>query len=102
MAVGILIHAYAVKNWVRVPYMIALHHLVGSASVDNLTSVILKALEAGGRLDLDVMAVKLLCFGAVVCLLSRACIMEWSSNCKTKLHISLLESIVVLINSTLH
>lgn len=49
----ISIHAYVVKDWVRVPYLIALQHLVGGASSDNLTSVILKALELDGGLDLD-------------------------------------------------
>lgn len=60
----ISVHAYIVKNWVRVPYLVGLKHLVDGATSDNLTVEIVKCIESGGGLDLDSIASKLLCFGA--------------------------------------
>lgn len=60
----ILVHAYFVKKWIRVPYLVTLKHLVGGATVDNLTEEIVKSIELGGGLDVDAIARRLLCFGA--------------------------------------
>lgn len=57
-------------------YLIALQHLVGEAASNNLTSVVVKALQSSGGFDFDAIATKLLCFRVDGCLLFTACIME--------------------------
>ena len=60
----ICIHAYIVENYVRIPYLLSLQHVVYGAGADNLTHVIVKALEVGGLMDGDVVSRRLLSFGA--------------------------------------
>ncbi|KAG0595345.1 hypothetical protein M758_UG159300 [Ceratodon purpureus] len=60
----ISIHAYVVKDWVRVPYLISLEQVVDGAAAINLTAVLIKALKSGGGLDDSAICSKLLSFGA--------------------------------------
>jgi hypothetical protein len=48
----ISIHAYVVQNWVRVPMLLSLQKVVDGIGIDNLTIVIIKALQKGGGLNL--------------------------------------------------
>lgn len=60
----ISIHVYVVKNFVRIPYLLSLQKIVDGTGSDNLTSLLLKALETEGGLVGDDVSSKLLCFGA--------------------------------------
>jgi len=61
---GISIHAYVMQNWVKLPMMISLQVIVYGARVDNLTIVIMEALQNGEGLSSTIIIKKLLCFGA--------------------------------------
>ncbi len=44
----ISIHTYIMQNWVKVPMLLSLQKVVDGARVDNLTIVIMEALQNGG------------------------------------------------------
>ena len=60
---GISIHAYVVKNWVILSFMISLQRIKGSARANNLTFLI-KALESNEDLDSIAISSTFLCFEA--------------------------------------
>ena len=47
----ISIHAYVVKNWVRLPFLISLQRIKEGVGADNLTSLIVNALQSCWNLD---------------------------------------------------
>jgi hypothetical protein len=44
-------HAYVMQHWVKVPMLNYLQKVVDGVSVDNLTIVIMEALQKGGGLS---------------------------------------------------
>jgi len=60
----ICIHAYVVENYVRIPYLIFVQHLLDGKDADSLIVVIMKALECGGDLTFKEISRKLICLGA--------------------------------------
>ncbi len=60
----ISIHGYVMQNWVKLPMMIFFQIIVYGAGVDNLTIVIMEALQNGEGLSSTIVIKKLLCFGA--------------------------------------
>lgn len=50
------------NNWVSIPIMISLQKVISGAKVNNLTTMIMKALEQHGGLNYDAIAKKLFCF----------------------------------------
>jgi hypothetical protein len=51
------------QHWVKVPMLISLQRVVDGAKVNNLTIVIMEALQKGGGLSYASIIHKLLCFG---------------------------------------
>ncbi len=60
----ISIHAYVMQHWMKVPMLIYLQKVVDGVGANNLTIVILEALQKGGGLSYASIIHKLLCFGA--------------------------------------
>jgi hypothetical protein len=60
----ISIHAYAMQYWMRVPMLISLQRVIDGVGANNLTIVIMEALQKGGGLSYVSITHKLLCFGA--------------------------------------
>jgi hypothetical protein len=60
----ISIHAYVMQHWVKVPMLISLQRVVDGVGANNLTNVIMEALQKGGGLSYVFITHKLLCFGA--------------------------------------
>ena len=60
----ISIHVYVVKDFVCVPMLLTLERVTGGAGSDNLTTVLVEALQQLGGLTLEQIRDKLLCFGA--------------------------------------
>lgn len=60
----ISIHAYTMRNFVRVPHLINLQRIVNETGANNLTSIIVNALHNGGGVIIDDLPLKLMCFGA--------------------------------------
>jgi hypothetical protein len=58
------IHAYIMENWTRIPLLIACKQVRGGATANNLTKVILAALEEAGGMDKIANRTKLISFGA--------------------------------------
>jgi hypothetical protein len=42
------IHCYVMENWVRIPILISLDHVLEGSGFDNLTKMIMEALTIGG------------------------------------------------------
>ena len=60
----ISIHVYVVKDFVHVPMLLTLERVIGGVGSDNLTTVLVEALQQLGGLTLEQIRDKLLCFGA--------------------------------------
>jgi len=58
------IRAYIVQNWVRIPLLISLQRVECSSNVENLTEMIVGAINLGGGLDSKAIANKLMSLGA--------------------------------------
>jgi len=58
------VHCYTVNDWVRVPHMISLGRVDCAPNARNLTKLIIEAIKNGGGLDREMIASKLLSFGA--------------------------------------
>jgi len=58
------VHAYIVQDWMRIPLLISLQRVECSLNDDNLTELIVGAINSGGGLDRESIATKLLSFGA--------------------------------------
>lgn len=58
------VHAYIVQDWVRVPLLVSLQRVECTPNAENLTSLIMEAVANGGGLDSEMIAKKLLSFGA--------------------------------------
>jgi hypothetical protein len=53
-----------VENWVRIPILISLNHVLEGSRSDNLTKVMIEALTIGGDMPRNHVATKLIGFGA--------------------------------------
>ena len=62
----IIVHEYVVRKYVHVPMLLIPKRITGGARFDNLTKVLLEALQELGGLSNEQIWEKLLCFGAVV------------------------------------
>jgi hypothetical protein len=60
----ISIHAYVMQHWMKVPMLISLQRVVDGVGANNLTIVIMEALQKGRGLSYVSITHKLLCFGA--------------------------------------
>jgi len=60
----ISIHAYVMQHWVRVPMLISFQRVVDGTRVDNLTIIIMEALQKGRGFNYAFIVQKFLCFGA--------------------------------------
>jgi hypothetical protein len=58
------IHAYIMENWTRAPLLIACKQVIGGATANNLTKMILTALEEAGGMDKIANRTNLISFGA--------------------------------------
>jgi hypothetical protein len=59
------VHVYVCQNFIQVPILLSLQHVSEGANADNLTDMIMTTLRYHGGLEGDdVIAEKLLCFGA--------------------------------------
>jgi hypothetical protein len=59
----ISIHAYVMQNWVRILILISLQKVVSRTRVNDLTIVIMEALQKGGGLSFKSTTQKLIYFG---------------------------------------
>jgi len=58
------VHAYIVQDWIRIPLLISLQRVECSPTAENLTELIVGSVSAGGGLDAEGIATKVLSFGA--------------------------------------
>jgi hypothetical protein len=52
-----------VQDWVEIPQLVSIEKVVDGAHANNLTIILMKALEQEGGLQVDDIALKLLYFG---------------------------------------
>jgi hypothetical protein len=52
MGIEISIDKYIMQNWVKVPMMISFRRVADGVGANNLTLMIMEALEKGGNLNL--------------------------------------------------
>jgi len=57
------VHCYIVQEWARVPLLVSLQKVTGSATLEHLTDLIISAVSSGGGLDGASLAKKVICFG---------------------------------------
>jgi hypothetical protein len=60
----ILVHAYVMHAWKRIPILLTLQHIVEGGNVDNLTTIIVQAFMQQGGLIQKETTKRLICFGS--------------------------------------
>jgi hypothetical protein len=59
----VFLYAYVVQNWLLIPILLSLEHVVAGFSVDNLTQVLMQVLMNQGGLFKELIGKKLVAFG---------------------------------------